>query len=677
MAESVERTQDELSKLRKLLEEMTTKMDTIERNVTNLHGIDDDETIIQSASDPDGFEMSHERFLATYTREMLNQNRNFEKTMANKAETIAETICGSEPDRSSQNPGNRLQKWLNNIEEDTSEEENKPAHDSAVDVRTPDGAKRPPSHASSPTSQDTKAARMVSFDQNPDFIRDKVDFYQKEVERLETAGAYSEARSCQQESIKLLNALELRHHINFVDRIVFTQRLARLHVLDETLESYEDAEKLLEKLEEHEDEKALTSELHQLLATAYLKKGSKSLAREHARIALDDREKLPGPPAPLIAESADFLIKYYEKENTLHAAAEAHSLKARYGKYFMRKGSVNPDRRMPQPVVLSSLPTDERARNAMSEEMVWLRISGFDVRPTDYRNLAHPNTQLTPIIALLAVNEPAELNMLRRIIDGGADVNGKDHLDGLGMTPIMWAVKHINLKALDLLLNCPQIDTRLQDHRGRTAMHISVDEDTTTAAERLYKQDDELIQIPDHFGRTPLHYAVERKSMKMTKFLLRRGGEVNKRDTDGQTVLHVAVQNDAFELAKHLLNDKDHSPDLSICNNDGQNAFEIAKNKGRNSRIYALFTKVNSPPVTATVLPPTRVARAFTAEGAMSPISPGRTSTNGQEAASIYSMPLSKQRSQATLGMSTENIRSPTEGKRSRMNLLNGLRRKA
>ena len=644
----------EIEKLQPILDKLEAvqmKLIVLEGNITsrNVENLDE-QTIIQSCSDPDGFEISHERFLSNYATNALKEGRQFEEDMKDRAQTVYGSAYGSEV---ASQPG-RIRKWIDNLDEEATVQ-----LDEAIDVQSPTQSQR--SQRTSLPSQEVGEETSVRFEQEPDFISEKVKFFQEEVNRLEGAGAFADARKCQIKSIELLKDLEERHDMIFEERVTYMKRLAHLHIQDNTVENFEQAASIVKEVQKDAGEDMeMTSALHQMLAVAYMGKDDMKQAMRHATIALDIRHKLPGISDALVGESAEFLIEYYEAQDDIDARANAQALRKTFGRCLSNKKPRTSNNRSRQPVRKFSSLSDPV--NGAHTEVNWLREQGFDIKPHDWRDRLHPATSFTPMIALVMYDWPigqekVALDHLRRLVDGGADVNATDGIEELQMTPVMWAAKKKNKLALDLLLRSGA-DPRLRDAKGRTAMHISVQGDSTTIAEALYKQDDELIQMPDyllttplysavelrlakmvrfllnrgaelsrqnsdgktplhaaveqqsgellesliqayhkvdldkqdHNGRTPLIYAVEQKITDSVKILLRHKANVDRQDADGRTALHIAVYNDAVDLANIILN---HSPapDLTLVNKEDHNIIDLVKNKGKNSRMYDLFKR--------------------------------------------------------------------------------------
>ncbi|KAG8532048.1 uncharacterized protein KY384_003685 [Bacidia gigantensis] len=610
--ESQARTEKEIQKLEPILRAVQFKLATIEKHISGDDDDSEDRTLIETSRGPEDFRLRHEQYLAKYARHMLDSGRQFEEQMKIKAQTAYGSDTGSQP--------GTIAQWRAEVATEA-------IPGGASDLRTPPQSIR----SSLPPIQEVKADISVSFSRNPNFIRKRVDLFQKEVTRQAAAGAFDDARENQIKSINLLEELEASHNVKFEEKVPYVKKLAQLYMQDDTLGSYEEAANILKRLlaDIATDNMEVTSALHQMLAVVYDGKKDWKYAELHAGIALDQRENLPGPPAALIQESAAFLIDFYEKQNDTDSASMAFALRASYSDYLV--SSPSPEARRQQEPVRNVSGSSVERQLELSPEMHWLLHQGFGIGPRDYKDRLHMKTKMTPIITLIQSSDPSGIEMLRRLVDDGASINIPDGDKDLQMTPIMWAVRCKNEGAVKFLLNA-RPDTRIPDVRGRTALHVAMDKDSTSLAQRLYDYDAELIHFADGFGTTPLHCAVERKSKKLVTWLLNRRANVNVQDNDWRTPLHTAVYNDAIDLITQLLNHRP-PPDLSLRNREGRTAIEAAKAKGKNSRLYHLLSHassnastVTSPqhshrPSTTTLVP----QRSWTT---LAPPSPGRTSSH-------------------------------------------------
>ena len=69
----------------------------------------------------------------------------------------------------------------------------------------------------------------------------------------------------------------------------------------------------------------------------------------------------------------------------------------------------------------------------------------------------------------------------------------------------------------------------------------------------LIEEEEKKIEECDKFQMTPLHYAAEFGHIKVTKFLIEKGANIEVKNEDGNTPLHEAVDGGHFEVVKYLI----------------------------------------------------------------------------------------------------------------------------
>ena len=69
----------------------------------------------------------------------------------------------------------------------------------------------------------------------------------------------------------------------------------------------------------------------------------------------------------------------------------------------------------------------------------------------------------------------------------------------------------------------------------------------------LIEEEEQKIEECDKFQMTPLHYAAEFGHIKVTKFLIEKGANIEVKNEDGNTPLHEAVDGSHFEVVKFLI----------------------------------------------------------------------------------------------------------------------------
>lgn len=103
---------------------------------------------------------------------------------------------------------------------------------------------------------------------------------------------------------------------------------------------------------------------------------------------------------------------------------------------------------------------------------------------------------------------------------------------------------------------------------------------------RLYAEGNVNIKSTDT-SQTALMLAVKHGNKEAVTLLLECGADVNIQDKDGSTALMAACEHGYIDIVRALLDNSSCDPDIK--DNDGENAFDIAKNKKRNDIIVLLY----------------------------------------------------------------------------------------
>src|ERR1035437_4494261 len=125
-----------------------------------------------------------------------------------------------------------------------------------------------------------------------------------------------------------------------------------------------------------------------------------------------------------------------------------------------------------------------------------------------------------------------DIDMVELLLTNKANVNAKD---GLGQTPLFWAVRAGKNMVQLLLGNGADVNAKAND--GQTPLHIAAKE----VAELLLANKAE-VNVKDNDGMTPLHLAALHQAGDKVALLLANKAEVNAKDHDDQTPLHLAAE---------------------------------------------------------------------------------------------------------------------------------------
>lgn len=151
----------------------------------------------------------------------------------------------------------------------------------------------------------------------------------------------------------------------------------------------------------------------------------------------------------------------------------------------------------------------------------------------------------TPLLCLCGACQESEeiLDMLKFLIDHGADVNAQDIE---GDTPLHWAA--------------------------------AAPPDGHGAVVKLLLHRGAQVSLKDMEGRTPLHWAAGNGCRGAVQLLLEYGAAVNEQANDGGTPLHTAAVLDRPEVVIFLLA---HGADVDLCDKEGRTPLALAAQYGR------------------------------------------------------------------------------------------------
>jgi ankyrin repeat protein len=210
---------------------------------------------------------------------------------------------------------------------------------------------------------------------------------------------------------------------------------------------------------------------------------------------------------------------------------------------------------------------------------------------------------LTKAVQLHAAANNGEVESVKMLLEGGADVNSKNIV---GETPVQVAARmghdgiidillergasinstnnsgetalHIvaqtnHVSTLERLLATPEIDVHSKDREGNTALHLAARVGNQDVMNKLLQAGID-IESTNNQGETPLFSAAYAVNTSAVEFLLNKGVKINHQDNGGATALHIVVNDEyGFAMVKILLNNE---ADVTIKTHKGVTALQIA-----------------------------------------------------------------------------------------------------
>ncbi|VDP78149.1 unnamed protein product [Echinostoma caproni] len=156
-------------------------------------------------------------------------------------------------------------------------------------------------------------------------------------------------------------------------------------------------------------------------------------------------------------------------------------------------------------------------------------------------------------------------------------------VDDNGSTSLHYAVGHGAWPVVNLILDSGYAEPDRFNLVGfspimiATVCNISNGAALTTLS-RLFRAGNVNLRSNTTTRQTPLMMAASNGSREVVKLLLEHGAQVNLQDTSGNTALMFALENGDLVVISTLLERPEL--DLSLLDNDGQDALAIAKSKG-------------------------------------------------------------------------------------------------
>ncbi|XP_074834055.1 KN motif and ankyrin repeat domain-containing protein 3 isoform X2 [Carettochelys insculpta] len=168
--------------------------------------------------------------------------------------------------------------------------------------------------------------------------------------------------------------------------------------------------------------------------------------------------------------------------------------------------------------------------------------------------------------------------------------------DGNGNTALHYSVSHSNFQIVRLLLDTGVCNVDHQNKAGYTALMLAAlasveHEDDMNVVRKLFSMGNVNAKA-SQAGQTALMLAVSHGRQEMVQAVLACGADVNLQDEEGSTALMCACEHGRVETVRLLL--AQPACDVSIVDNDGNNAVGIALEAGHSNIAVLLYAHLNS-----------------------------------------------------------------------------------
>ena len=208
--------------------------------------------------------------------------------------------------------------------------------------------------------------------------------------------------------------------------------------------------------------------------------------------------------------------------------------------------------------------------------------------------------------ALLRAIAAGDVKKAESAIAAGADVNVDKYSDftGYEKNALNIAMFHKRTEMVRLLLENGADVNAKSELSGRTPLMSAAGIDGKTEIVRLLLENGADVNAADHYGHTALMIAMEgindsgNQTETVVKLLLEKGADVNAKNKAGNTALHSAAENGFSDYATHdgrveavvkLLLEK--GADVNAKANDGGTALMEAAGNGQTGTVKLLLGK--------------------------------------------------------------------------------------
>ena len=207
--------------------------------------------------------------------------------------------------------------------------------------------------------------------------------------------------------------------------------------------------------------------------------------------------------------------------------------------------------------------------NGRVEDVARLLIFERSTRPRDINRRLNGWAPLLFAIQLAAIRSTSRYDIVRLLLDCGADVNransGPGYTNGLGWTPLLLAIRYENTEIVHQLLD-RGADVDRADNLGFTPLLLACQIGDADIARLLLIHDADVTRRRATTKVPPLLLAIMRGHSEIARLLLKHGADVDMANNCGHTPLSFATSIGHPEVVRGLLRagaNVNHDPSIS------------------------------------------------------------------------------------------------------------------
>ena len=269
----------------------------------------------------------------------------------------------------------------------------------------------------------------------------------------------------------------------------------------------------------------------------------------------------------------------YEGGTPLSAAVENNSLEA--VNYLAKNYYYDLNQKLPDStyLIMKAVNGSNSPKNSDGKEIVKTLLENQDINVNCEIDI--PNYYFDNIYAFSPLSISTDLDILRLLINKGADVNLRSNI---GSTALM---NTINTKKIEFLLN-NGANINAVDKENNTALTsilrsfdnevfylelTFLDEEIITSVAKLLIEKGIDIQVVNKSGYDAFLYSVKFNFTKLAELLIEKGTDIKRKNMNGQNALILSAKAGNYQLSKLLL---DKGLKVNTVDNEGNTPLILA-----------------------------------------------------------------------------------------------------